>query len=118
MTRSTALDLLSNTATYITQGEGGLFGEGVLRFDEIDTTLSHGLKRELTIKGDDPLSARYRLTEEYEMGREGWQIRIEVKTSMRATASDFILEGEMKALANGEVAASRAWQEKIARDLL
>jgi putative CocE/NonD family hydrolase len=118
MTRSTALDLLSNTATYITQGEGGLFGEGVLRFDEIDTTLSHGLKRELTIKGDDPLSARYRLTEEYEMGREGWQIRIEVKTSMRATASDFILEGEMKALANGEVTASRVWQEKIARDLL
>ncbi|CAM5776862.1 hydrolase [Labrys miyagiensis] len=118
MTRSTALDLLSNTATYVTHGEGGLFGEGVLRFDEIDTTLSHSLRRELTIRGDEPLSARYRLTEEYEMGREGWNIRIEVKTSMHATAGDFILEGEFKAMANGEVAAERHWHEKISRDLL
>ncbi|WP_413989717.1 CocE/NonD family hydrolase [Labrys okinawensis] len=118
MTRTTALDLLTNTATYVTQGEGGLFGEGVLRFDEIDTTLSHSLRRELTIKGDDPLSACYRLTETYEMGRKGWDIRVEVKTSMQATATDFILEGELKAFANGEVAAERRWHEKIGRDLL
>ncbi len=118
MTRTTALDLLPNTATYITHGEGGLFGEGVQRFDEIDTTLSHSLKRELTIRGDDPLSAHYRLTQDYEMGREGWAIRIEVKTSMRATATDFILEGEVRALANGEVAAERRWHEVIMRDLL
>lgn len=118
MTRTTALDLLTNTATYITCGEGGLFGEGVLRFDEIDTTLSHGLRRELTIQGDDPLSARYRLVEDYAMGRQGWDIRIEVKTSMQASASEFILEGELRAFANGEVAAERRWCEKIPRDLL
>ena len=29
---------LTGVATYVTHGEGGLFGEGVLRFDEIDTT--------------------------------------------------------------------------------
>lgn len=118
MARTTSLDLLTDTAVYVTEGEGGLFGEGVLRFDEIDTTLSHSLRRELTVRGDDPLSARYRLTESYEMGREGWRIRIEVKTAMQATATDFILEGELKALANGEVAAERRWHEKIARDLL
>jgi uncharacterized protein len=95
-----------------------LFGEGVLRFDEIDTTLSHGLRRELTIQGDDPLSARYRLVEDYTMGRQGWDIRIAVKTSMQASASEFILEGELRAFANGEVAAERQWCEKIPRDLL
>jgi uncharacterized protein len=118
MTRTTALDLLTNIATYVTHGEGGLFGEGVLRFDEIDTTLSHGLRRELTIQGDDPLSARYRLVEDYTMGRQGWDIRIAVKTSMQASASEFILEGELRAFANGEVAAERQWCEKIPRDLL
>lgn len=118
MARTTSLDLLTDTATYVTEGEGGLFGEGVLRFDEIDTTLSHSLRRELTVRGDDPLSARYRLTESYEMGREGWQIRIEVKTAMQATATDFILEGELRASANGELAAERRWHEKIPRDLL
>ncbi|PRH84188.1 peptidase S15 [Labrys okinawensis] len=118
MARTTSLDLLTDTATYVTEGEGGLFGEGVLRFDEIDTTLSHSLRRELTVRGDDPLSARYRLTESYQMGREGWQIRIEVKTAMQATATDFILEGELKASANGEMAAERRWHEKIPRDLL
>jgi uncharacterized protein len=118
VTRTTTLDLLSDIATYITHGEGGLFGEGVLRFDEIGTTLSHSLKRELTIKGGDPLSALYRLTEAYGMGREGWDIRIEARTSMRATTTDFILEGELRALANGEVAVERRWREIVARDLL
>lgn len=118
MTRSTALDLLSGVATYVTQGEGGLFGEGVLRFDEIDTTLSHSLRRKLTIGRDDPLSARYRLTQDYEMGREGWRIRIETRTGMRATATDFVLEGTVTAFENGTVAATRRWSEVIPRDLL
>ena len=82
------------------------------------TTISHSLRRELTIQGDDPLSARYRLTEDYETGREGWDIHIKVTTSMWATMTDFILEGDLKATANGEVAAERRWHEKIARDLL
>ena len=118
MTRTTALNLLTDTATYITHGQGGLFGEGALRFDEIDTTVSHGLRRELTIKGSDPLSAGYRLTQQYQMGREGWAIRIEVSTAMRATMDDFILEGELLAFANGELAMTRRWEETIARDLL
>ncbi|WP_448950887.1 CocE/NonD family hydrolase [Labrys neptuniae] len=118
MARIAALDLLTNQASYVTEGEGGLFGEGVLRFDEIDTSLSHSLRRELTIKGDDPLSARYRLTESYDMGREGWRIHIEVKTGMHADAHDFFLDGEIKASLNGEPAADRRWNIRIPRDLL
>ena len=78
--------------------------EGVLRFDEIDTTLSHSLRRELKIRGSEPLSAHYRLTQEYEMGRENWTIRIEINMAMRATAEDFVLQGEVKAFANGALA--------------
>jgi len=116
--RSSSLDLMTGVSTYVTHGEGGLFGEGVLRFEEIDMTVDHGLRRELTIGADDPLTARYRLTQHYELGREGWRIRIEAETAMRATATHFILEGHVRVFENGEPAGSRDFAEKIARDLV
>ena len=68
---------MSGETTYVTEGIGGVFGEGILRFDAVDIQLAHSLKRELTIRDDDPLSARYVLTQSYEMGREGWRTRVE-----------------------------------------
>ena len=63
-------DFLTGEVSYVTDAEGGLFGEGVLRLDDIGTVLSHSLRRELTIHPDDPCSARCKLHQEYEMGRE------------------------------------------------
>jgi hypothetical protein len=117
-TRTSSLDLMTRISTYVTHGEGGLFGEGVLRFDEIGTTVNHGLRRELTIGADDPLSARYMIKQEYELGREGWQIRIEVEAAMRSTATQFILDGHVRTFENGELSRSRDFAETIARDLL
>jgi hypothetical protein len=118
MTRTSSLDLLTGAATYVTHGEGGLFGEGVLRFDGIDTTVSHDLRRELTIGADDPLSACYDLAQTYELGREGWRIRIETRTSMHATATDFVLRGSVRAYENGTLAGCRDFEETIPRDLV
>ena len=117
VTRTTTLDLLSGVATYVTIGEGGLFGEGAHRFDEIGTVVSHDLKRELTIGADDPLTARYRLDQSYEMGREGWRIRIETMTTMQATKSEFILRAMVRAYENGALAGAREMEETLARDL-
>ncbi|HEV3044615.1 MAG TPA: CocE/NonD family hydrolase [Roseiarcus sp.] len=118
LARTSALDLLTGVATYITDGKGGLFGEGAHRFDEIDTIVSHDLKRELTIGADDPLTARYQLTQAYEMGRDGWRIRIETETSMRATRTAFFLQASLRAFENGEAAGARDWDETIPRDLV
>ena len=118
VTRTAALDLLSGVATYVTIGEGGLFGEGAHRFDEIGTVVSHDLKRELTIGADDPLSARYHLDQSYEMGREGWRIRIETQTTMQSTASNFVLRAIVRTYENGALAGAREMEEIIARDLL
>ncbi len=117
-TRSTSLDLISGASTYITDGKGGIFGEGAHRFDEIDTTVSHDLKRELRIGADDPSSAHYRLTQAYEMGREGWRIRIETETTMHANASAFRLSAIVRAYENGALAATREMDETIPRDCL
>jgi len=118
MARTASFDLIKGMAAYVFDGQGGLFGEGAHRFDEIDSTVSHDLKREFTIGADDPLTARYRLTQSYELGREGWRIRIETQTSMQASASEFLLKGSLLAFEDGDLAASREWSQTIARDCL
>lgn len=104
--------------TYITEGVGGLFGEGVLRFDDIDTELSHSLRRELTICDEDPLSAKYVLTQTYEMGRDGWRIKIESRTEMHSDRDHFYLTGELTAFENGGAVKTRTWDECYSRDLM
>jgi len=115
--RSFALDLINDTATYITSGEGGVFGEGIIRFPEIDTTVGHSLARHLTIRGNDPLSARFELTQSIDLGRAGWRIRIETETAMSATATDYRLTGTVRTFANGEAFVTRTWDETIPRAL-
>ncbi|EYD76676.1 hypothetical protein Rumeso_01634 [Rubellimicrobium mesophilum DSM 19309] len=116
--RWSRIDHLTGECTYVTEGEGGLFGEGVLRFDEIDTTLSHSLRRELTVRPDDPLSACYVLTQAYDMGREGWRIRIETTTRMISSAETFRIGGEMAVHENGTRVWTRNWDEEIPRVLI
>jgi putative CocE/NonD family hydrolase len=116
--RLSTQDHIGGTTTYVTEGEGGVFGEGVLRFDAVDVQLSHSLKRELTIRDEDPLSARYVLTQSYEMGREGWRTRVETRAQMRSDARNFYLSGTLTAHLNGEPVAERAWDFTFARDLL
>lgn len=116
--RWSSFDHLTGIATYVTEGKGGLFGEGIVRFDEIDTTLAHNLRRELTLRPDDPLSARYVLTQSYEMGREGWRTRVETVTEMTSDAGSFYLKGHLVAWEGEQQVATREWSETIPRDLI
>ncbi|HEY0214315.1 MAG TPA: CocE/NonD family hydrolase [Paenirhodobacter sp.] len=111
-------DHVTGETTYHTQGVGGLFGEGVLRFDEVGTTIGHSLKRTLKIRDEDPLSAHYHLAQSYDIGREGWQIRIESVTEMRSDLTNFYISGTLRAWENGVEAAQRSWDETIPRDLM
>ncbi|ALN74668.1 CocE/NonD family hydrolase [Aureimonas sp. AU20] len=111
-------DHVTGETLYVTEGVGGLFGEGVLRFDEIGTELSHALRRELTIRDDDPLSARYVLTQSYEMGREGWRTRTETRCELTSDRETFHLTGQHVAFENGQEVHRRDWDERIARDHL
>jgi putative CocE/NonD family hydrolase len=118
LARHVTLDNLTGEATYVTVGEGGLFGEGVLRFDEIDMLVDHGLTRRLTVSADEPLSTRSVITQSYEMGREGWRIRIETEAEMTGTAATFRLTGAVRAFENGALVVERAWDESFPRDCI
>jgi hypothetical protein len=118
LSRLTSQDHISGLNTYTTSGEGGVFGEGELRYEAVDVQLAHNLKRELTIEDEDPLSARYLLTQSYEMGRENWRTRVDPLAQMRADLRNFYLHGTLTARLNGEVVAERTWDVTIPRDLV
>jgi putative CocE/NonD family hydrolase len=115
--RSITFDAITGQCTHLIRGEGGLFGEGIHRFDEIDTTVDHGMRRTLTI-GPDPLSARDSIAQHYAMGRDGWRIRIETETTLTADATHFIAAGHLRVLENGTEVRERHWHERIPRDHL
>ena len=116
--RFTLQDHLSGASTYVTEGVGGVFGEGILRLDVVDVQIAHSLKRELSITDDDPLSARYLLTQSYEMGREGWRTLIDTRAQMRCDRTHFYLAATLTARLNGQIVAERQWDVTVARDLV
>jgi putative CocE/NonD family hydrolase len=116
--RRVSFDLGQGVSTYETIAEGGLFGEGAYVYDDIGTHVSHNFTRWLNIAPDDPSSARYDLDQTYEMGREGWRIRIATQLAMRATPTHFIIEATLEAYENDRLVRRRDFAETIARDLL
>jgi len=116
--RFSVQDHVSGETTYVTEAVGGVFGEGVLRFDEIGTEVSQSIKRTLTIRDDDPLSARYVLTQSFALGRDGWRSRVETRADMWSDLEHFFLKGDLSAYLNGELVAERQWDETFKRDLV
>lgn len=114
--RTVSYDILTDTWTCITDGVGGVFGEGVYRFDEIDVTVEHNLKRELTLSNKDPLSARYTIYQKMKVGREGWWIDADIVVTQTADKEYFYLTGEMDVTENEVPAFNQKWDRKIKRN--
>jgi hypothetical protein len=108
-------DLVSGAITYVTDGVGGVFGEGVQRFEATGTNVNHSLRRELTIHLDDPLCAGYSIIQSMNLSREGWDTRVETRTRLTATAGEFRLEGELRAIEDGRNVKTRTWDELFPR---
>lgn len=108
-------DVVNDSWQSITNGVGGVFGEGVYRFDDIDTTVDHSLRRQLTVHNQDPLSAHYLLRQSMKIGREGWWTETDIVLEMRSDLTHFIVSGEMTVQHNGETVFTRDWSRRIAR---
>lgn len=108
-------DVVNDSWQSVTNGVGGVFGEGVYRFDDINTTVDHSLRRQLTVHNQDPLSAHYLLTQSMKIGREGWWTETDITLEMRSDLTHLIISGEMQVQHNGEAVFSRTWRRRIAR---
>jgi len=116
--RSFSVDPLTGCSTYITDCEGGVFGEGIERFDDIDITIAHNLKRELKISAEDPLSAHYVLTQSYNVSRPNWDIKIHTTVEMSSNETCFFLQGKLEAFENGNKCATKIFKEDFPRNKL
>jgi uncharacterized protein len=116
--RYSVQDHVTGETTYVTEAVGGVFGEGVLRLDAIDVEVAQSLKRDLTIRDDDPLSARSVVTQSYALGREGWRTVIDTRAELSSDRANFYLSGVVTARLNGEVVAERRWSDTFTRDLI
>ncbi|MFI3172691.1 MAG: CocE/NonD family hydrolase [Eubacteriales bacterium] len=114
--RSVSYDILKDEWTCITDGVGGVFGEGVYRFDDIDITIEHNLKRELTLSNKDPLSAKYRITQKLITGREGWLIDADYDLNQTADMDNFYLDGVVHITLNGEEIFDKTYHHAIPRN--
>ncbi|MCK8464027.1 CocE/NonD family hydrolase [Aliiroseovarius sp. S1339] len=116
--RTSLQDHMTGETVYVTDGVGGVFGEGVLRFDDIGTHTAHSLRREQRIRDDDPLSARSIIDQSYDTVRDGWNIRTETRLELSSTETEFHLDGTLRVLENGEELRKRTWRRVIPRDLI
>lgn len=114
--RTIEYDLLTDSWTSITNGVGGVFGEGIYRFDDIGTVVEHNLKRELTMSNKDPLSAKYTITQKMKNGRDGWLTDCDIVVTQTADKDNFYITGHMDASINDEHVFHRDYDYKVKRN--
>ena len=114
--REITYDLLTDSWTSITDGVGGVFGEGIYRFDDIGTVVEHNLKRILTVSNSDPSDARYEIIQKMKNGRPGWEIDCDIDVVQTADKENFYITGFMDASINGEHAFHRDYDVTVPRN--
>ncbi len=80
-----------------------------------DLEIALGGRARSSIRPDDPLSARIETTGKAELGRGDWQVAIETRSILTATAGDFLVELSLEALENGRRVFHRTWRQAIPR---
>lgn len=116
--RSINYDILSDTYTCITNGVGGVFGEGVYRFDEVDVLVEHNLKRELILQNEDPLSAKYTITQKMKIGRENCMMDADIILTQTSDKENFYIKGTMEVKENDDLVFNKNYDCKIKRNSL
>lgn len=116
--RSITYDILSDTYTCITDGVGGVFGEGVYRFDEIDVLVEHNLKRELVLQNEDPLSAKYTITQKMKIGRENCMMDADIILTQTSDKKYFYIKGKMQVKENEKLVFDKNYNYKTLRKSL
>ncbi len=100
--RTVTIDQVTGLITHRVLIDGGVFGPiGKIRFDTIGMEMRHLSERIYSIHPDDPNSAKAIMTQTYEMGRGGWQTKVQAGAEMTSTADSFQLSSWIEAYEGG-----------------
>jgi uncharacterized protein len=67
------------------------------------------------IADGDPLSAEVRCRRRAELGRAGWEIRVEADATMRSTATEYLVDTELRAYEDDRPVLTRRFETRVAR---
>jgi uncharacterized protein len=119
ITRKFTRDLLTGLNTLTLHYSGGYIGPG--RFYRIEATgmiLGHEKTHSIEILDDDPLSARYVVSQIYDMQRDGKRIRITARITMWATLDRFFTDIETALSENDVEFWAKRWSNDYPRNLV
>ncbi|HJS84823.1 MAG TPA: CocE/NonD family hydrolase [Acetobacteraceae bacterium] len=89
-----------------------------VRIEAIGTEIEMQSRTEHRIRDDDPLSARMEMTRLLAVQRGTVETRTWLHATMRATATEFLLEATLEAFEGAELVCRRDWREAVRRDLV
>ena len=109
--RSVTIDHITGAVSYRVLG-----GWGNFRLDEIDLEIGHVYQRDHSIRPDDPNSAKYSMTQRYELRRGAWQIVLKAQTDVTSSAKDFELDAWLEAVDADGLVSRREWKATVPRN--
>jgi putative CocE/NonD family hydrolase len=119
LTRTIERDLVNHQVLYRMVSEGGDLESGsIARIEAIDLDLGHSVERTFSIRDNDPLSARAEMSEHLMLRRGDWRVSVQARTEMTATAEQFLVKAQLRALLGDREILCRDWDERIPRDLV
>jgi hypothetical protein len=111
--RTIERDVLTGTTTLKVQEDVGRY-----RMTRIGLEVGYWTGEELSIRDDDPLSARTVMWRTTEYDRPGWRVRTAARATVTATRDEFLVKGELDAYDGDERIAEKRWDVRIPRDLV
>ena len=93
-------------------------GVRIERIDRIGLELGTEWKTDYRVEDNDPLSAVAELHNVQTMSRDGWQIRVETRMRLSATADAFRLQASLRASDGATEVCRRDWDRSIPRDFI
>lgn len=106
-------DLVSGETVFTTMEDQGSF-----TIDHIGMRLEHAKHEAFSIAETDPGSARVEIAYFHALQRGDWQVRTETRTTMTATAQEFVVHARLDAFEGGKRILSRNWDVRRRRDLV
>ena len=112
-------DLLSSLKTLTIHYSGGYLGPGrMYRIDPPGTVLGHEKTHEIAVSDNDPLSARYSVSQQYDMAIDGKEYQLTSRIRMWASADRFFTEISACAFENSREIWRREWHKDFPRRLV
>jgi hypothetical protein len=118
MSRRIEMDLTSNEMVYTLKSGGDAEGASISRLEAIDLDIGHRYMRRYRILESDPLSAQTEIATMAQLGRGEWQIRIECRMRLAATAEAFQFGCDLECYEGERLSFEKSWTLAIPRRLL